>query len=97
MKRRIRQGHTMWLLSTEHGPDGRAERVYVADAFVVRVRGDRLYIRIGSSGTIIFYPEHMRQQRFYTTRRAAWRAAWAIVQETDRRRNAEYAAAWSEG
>lgn len=97
MKRRIRQGHTMWLLSAEHGPDGRAERVYVVDAFVMRVRGDRLYIRIGSSGRLIFYPEHMRQQRFYTTRRAAWRAAWAMVQETDRRRNAEYAAAWSEG
>lgn len=97
MKRRIRQGHTMWLLSTEHGPDGRAERVYVVDAFVMRVRGDRLYIRIGSSGPIIFYPEHMRQERFYHTRRAAWRSAWAIVQETDRRRNEEYALAWSEG
>lgn len=96
MKRRIRQGHTMWLLSTEHGPDGRAERVYVVDAFVMRVRGDRIYIRIGSSGCIIFYPEHMRQQRFYTTRRAAWRAAWAMAHETDRRRDAEYAAAWAE-
>ena len=98
MKRRVRQGHTRWFLEQEYGPDGRIERVWILSMMVsgfnstpwgrhviCRYAGEDCYFSLGEWAML------------HRTRRAAWRAAMAMVQETDRRRNAEYAAAWSEG
>lgn len=89
--KRIRQGHTRWQTVPELGPDGRIEGVWVVTMFVVWSIGG--IVNCGYDVGIITTEEW---RGLHKTRRAAWRAAWAMVQETDRRRDAEYAAAWVE-
>lgn len=87
--KRIRQGHTKWQAIQEFGQDGRVERVWVVTMFVAWVYGG---IVCCSNDVGIITAEDWRS--LHKTRRAAWRAAWAMVQEADRLRSAEYAAAW---
>lgn len=89
--RRIRHGHTRWQTIPELGPDGRIERVWVVTMFAIWVYSGA--VRCGNGVGIITAEEW---HGLHKTRRAAWRAAWDMVQETDRRRDAEYAAAWDE-
>ena len=93
MKRRIRQGQTRWMLSQMHGPDGRVEMVHIVSCLAVRVHPKRVWFR--SFDGVITGSTVKQWLSLHATRRAAWRAAWAMVQQTDRLRDAEYADAWS--
>lgn len=91
--RRIKQGHTRWRLDVICGRDGHADVVYVYECIVVKSTWCAVHYFDGHNHRIT---SHWGWMQMYQTRRKAWRAAWRMVDETNRIRGAEYVAAWQE-